>query len=157
MALIRRCRAIGQGAGPRHDQVPTGDERLLVGRRDYLAGIERCQHGPEADGPARGDHDEVDIRARGQAFQRVIATLQRDARWDMEPDPGVRVRDRGRGRPDRGELCAERLVIGTGGKRHDLESVGRREQHVDGLPPDRPGRAEHGHAGAARHRVALVR
>ncbi len=45
----RRCRpALGRtGTGLGHHQVPSGDQRLLVGGGDHLAGAQRHQHRPE--------------------------------------------------------------------------------------------------------------
>ena len=51
--------------GERHDEVAAGDERLLVGGRDDLAGLERRKDGPEADDAAGRDDDEVDVVADG--------------------------------------------------------------------------------------------
>ena len=53
-----------------------GDERLLVGRRDDLARLQRGDDGPQADDTARADYDEVDVRAGRQRRQCIVTTEQ---------------------------------------------------------------------------------
>ena len=62
-----------QRAGERHDEVAAGDERLLVGRGDDLAGAQRGEDRPKADHAARADDDEVDVVAGRERLERVRA------------------------------------------------------------------------------------
>ena len=64
--------------GERHHEVPAGDEGLLVGGGDDLAGLERREHRPQADDAARADDDHVHVVARRQLEQRVVAGADDD-------------------------------------------------------------------------------
>ena len=72
IAGIRRGRARGgQGSRARHHEVAAGDERLLVGRRDDLAGLERGEDRPQADDATGPDDDHVDVVAGRELDERV--------------------------------------------------------------------------------------
>ena len=64
-------------ASERHHEVAAGDERLLVGRGDDLAGSQRRDDRSEADDAARPDDDEVDVLAGRQRDERIVAVVER--------------------------------------------------------------------------------
>ncbi len=116
-----------------HDRA-ADDQRLLVGQRQDVAGLEGGQRGPQPD------------RA-GDAVEHHVALEARRPRWTPPR----------RGRRSRGELLDLRRRTGRrcpppGGEADDPEPVRVRAHDVEGLRADRAGRAEHDDVTAVRWR-----
>ena len=120
----------------------TGDERLLVGRRDDLAGPQRGQDRPKADDATRPDHDEVDVVAGGQPFERVRPADAFRAGRQVQPGERRAVTQRDRGRTEARGLLGEEAGVRAGRERDDPEGLRMRVEDLDRLAADRAGRAE---------------
>ena len=70
--------------GKGHDQVPSRDEGLLVGRGHDLAGAKGGNDGSQADHAAGADHDQVDVVTGRQRLERALAPDPLDARREIE-------------------------------------------------------------------------
>ena len=122
------------GSRLRHHEMAPRDERLLVGGCHDLAGAERGEDGPEADDPAGGDDDEIDVVAGRDGLEAVRLVLGQDRlAWSMTRS-----------------LIREQSLVPTRGEGDDLERVGMGGEDVERLRPDRPGRAEDRHAASPR-------
>ena len=146
-------RASASARGERHDQVAAGDERLLVGGRDDLAGPQRGEHRPEADDAARGDDDEVDVVPRRESLERVRVRGRRavpaGSSSRAAASASASATTRGRTAP----AGREGLGVATGGqRRRPGRRPGRAAQDVERLAADRPGRAEQRDADRRRRR-----
>ena len=147
----------GQSARERHDEVAAGDERLLVGRGDDLAGAQRGEDRAEAD-DAAGRRRRRDRRRRGSRAPRgrragdaaVPAAGRGRASAASSPSATTPARSRA--------ACSARSVAFAAGREgDDPERVRVRGEDVERLASDRAGRAEEGDAGvraARRHRSA---
>ena len=131
-----RRRAIG------HDEMAAGDQRLLVGRGHDLAGAEGGKDRAQADdAPGRHD-DEVDVVARRELGERVVARGPLRARRQVLAVKGMRVGDRHDRRPEPARLLRERRSIATGRQRDHAEELRVRGDDLDRLGPDRTRGAE---------------
>ena len=131
-----------------------GDERLLVGRGDDLAGGEGGEDRPEADDPAGRDDDQVDVRP-GRQLDEGVRPLARDAaraRRQLERVVGCQGDD---ARPEPGSLLREVGRPSAGREGDDLERVRMAPEDVERLATDRAGRAEE--ATRRRPRVSDMR
>jgi hypothetical protein len=122
--------------------VAAGDECLLVGRRDDLAGPQGGEHGPKADDSARPHDDEVDVIARRQGFEGVGAGNTVRAVWQIKTGEGPFVRRCDDWWPEPGRLFGQQGRIGAGRERDDFEGVSVAFEDVERLSPDRTGRAQ---------------
>ena len=100
--------ARGQCPRERHDEVAAGDERLLVGRRDDLAGPQRGDDRDEADDAARPDDDEIDVIAGRELHQRVGPGDEARPGRDRDAGRGRRIAQADDCRSDAGGLLGER-------------------------------------------------
>ena len=143
-ARVRVARAGGGGAlreatGERHHEVAAGDEGLLVGRGDDLAGAQGGEDGPEADDAAGADDHEVDVVTRGQLDEGIRpADAFRAGRKVQAGRAWLGGEGDGR-RPQALSLLGEERRVGAGGQGHHPEGVRQRGQDVDRLAPDRAG------------------
>ena len=126
---VDRPQHLPRAADQRRDEMAAGHEHLFVGERDALARIECGDRGREAGDPGRGDEHQVDIVARGQVDQRVIAI----ARLHGGERRACLARD-----------LSERARIACRRDRGHPQAVGMRGDDIESLPPDRAGRAEDG-------------
>ena len=123
----------------RHDEVAAGDERLLVGRGDDLAGLERGEH------RAQADHAAGRRRRRGR--RRRAWPARRGRRGPpTRPVPAGRssaasvvssARATAAGR-SRAACSASSASVGARGQRDDPEGVRVRREDVDRLAPIDP-------------------
>ena len=91
-----------------------GDERLLVGRRDDLAGPQRGEDRPEADDAARPDDDEVDVVAGRERLERVRAADPFRAGRQVQPGKAALVAERDRRGSEPGRLLGQQAGVRTG-------------------------------------------
>ena len=133
--------------GQRHDQVAARHERLLVGRRHDLARGQRGQRGGQADEAARGDDHQVHVVPRRERQERIGSAFEADARRQVDRGPLPHRHDP---RVEPARLRGQHGRIVPTGQRHHLELIGQRLEHLERLPADRPGRAQHGDAPSRR-------
>jgi hypothetical protein len=117
------------GRGQAGDHRSADDQRLLVGQRQGVAGLERGDRGPQPHGP--GDAVEHDVALQAGGLDGGVL-----------PEPVV-------GRGELGDLLLEQLLLGAPGREgHDPEAVGVAADDVEGLGADRPGRPQDDHVTA---------
>ena len=152
----RRHRGDGRRVRPRqrHHQVAAGDQGLLVGGRDDLAGAQRGKDRPQADDATRPDDHEVHVVADRERLEGVRAADALGAGREVHRGQARRIGQADGPRTQAGHLLGERRGIRPGGQRDDLEGLGVRGEDVDRLAPDRAGRAEQRDP-ATRGRVAV--
>ena len=136
--------SVARALGKRHDEVAAGDQRLLVGRGDDLAGLERGEDRAQADHAAGGDHDEVHVVARGHRQQRVRTSVRHRPGRQVEAREGGAIGQRHDPGADRRDLGREGGGVAAGGHGHDLEGGAECGQDVERLAPDGAGRTEQG-------------
>ena len=135
-----------------------GHERLLVGRRDDLAGPQRREDRAEADDPAGADDDEVDVVPDRQPLEGVGTGLDRGARGQVEAAGSARVAGQGDGeRSELARLGLEQLGLVAGRQGDDADRRAEPDEDVDRLAPDRAARAEEGDPDRRRRDRAHVR
>ena len=105
------------------DQMPGGDEDLLVREGDALSLFERGDGRAERRDAGRRDEDHVSVRLRRQR------------------DEGVRSERRARGRELHRQVV-EGVRVAIRAERDKAQSIGLRAHDIQGLPPDRTGGAE---------------
>ena len=134
------ARAAGLGPGLGHDEVPARDERLLVGRRDDLAGPQRRERRPQRHDAAGPDDHEVHVIPGGELDEGVLAPDAGHAGGQIELGGIVREGD-GRGVEAPG-LGLELRRVAAGGQGRDLEPVGVGLEDLHRLPANAPGGAQ---------------
>ena len=115
------------------DDRARGDEALLVGEREALAGFERGERGGEAGEADDRVEDDVGVGVRGELGERagVVEAGTREIRRHAELGP----------------LLLEQVGVAPGGERDDAEVVAVAAQDVERLGADGPGRPEDDDAG----------
>ena len=136
--------ALGQRPRQRHHQMTAGDQGLLVGRGDDLAGAQGGEHRPEAHDAARSDDHEVDVVPRGELDEGVRSADPFRAGRQVQAGHVIGVGEGDRGRPQAVRLLCEERGVGAGGEGDDPERIRERGQDVDRLASDRAGRADEG-------------
>src|ERR1035437_4977278 len=98
-----------QSAGEWHDQVAARDQRLLVGRGNDLARLERGEDGPQRDQPARGNDHKINVRTRGNRPERTWAAYELGTGGEFQPGGGSLVGEGDHRRPKLSRLLLEDL------------------------------------------------
>ncbi len=121
-----------------HDRAG-GDQALLVGQREPLAGVERGEGRRQARESDHGVEHDVDVGERSQFGQHVRF-------------PGARAHRVG-GNVELGRLPGQQLGVGTGRESDDAVLVAVLRKHVERLSTDRSRRSEDGDAALHDHEV----
>ena len=156
---IGRAALLGTRSRPGHDEVPPGDERLLVRGCHDLARVERGDDRSEADDAAGPDEDDVDVRrgspARASASSPPRTSVPGGQAASQQVPARRVVRDRHDGRaaaapparPGRRRGCPPRgRRPGTTGRRRGPPRACRPIEPVDprSATPARPARVSRG-------------
>ena len=109
--------------GQRHDDVAGRDERLLIGQRDLLSGLDRGDRGPYADHP-HDPCDKIFIPLHGGDFQDAVHASEDFHVEIPDPDPEVSrgafiVHHRFAG-PELADLRFHEVYAGASAKSSDL-------------------------------------
>ena len=131
-----------------HDQLAPDDERLLVGERQGLPGLEGGQGGAQPDRADHGvqDHVGVDLTSHELRGLRPGQHLDRAQATELRGDLTCRflLGHRHDLRHELADLAHEQLVAGPRRERDHLEPVGVAPGHVKSLRSDRAGRSQDG-------------
>ena len=121
-----------------HDDLAGDDERLFVGERDVLLGVERLHRRLEAGKAHHRGHDRVDVRV-GRRVDEGLATaselrLARVAR--LEALVGGFIGEYGELRLELADLLFEQLVARIGSEHGDVEELAVAAHDVERLRAD---------------------
>ena len=126
-----------------HDDLAGDDERLLVGERDVLLGVERLHRRLEAGKAHHRGHDGVDVRVGRRVDEGLAATgelrLARVAR--LEARIGGLVGEHGELRLELADLLFEQFVARIGREHGDVEELAMAAHDVERLRADGARRA----------------
>ena len=136
------ARASRQAASDRHDDMAAGDQGLLVGRRDDLAGTKRGEDRSKADDTTGRDDHEIDVVTRGELEERLVARGPIRAAREVQTGEGVGFRQRNDRRSQLPCLFRQRRPITAGRQPDDAEELRVRGDDLDRLGADRAGGAE---------------
>ena len=126
-----------------HDDLAGDDERLLVGERDVLLGVERLHRRLEAGKAHHRGHDGVNVRVGRRVDECLAAAgelrLARVAR--LEARVGGLVREHGELRLELADLLFEQFVARIGREYGDVEELAMAAHDVERLRADGARRA----------------
>jgi len=158
MRIVGRPRSPGrQASHERHHQVAAGNERFLVRRGHDLARLECRENRAQGNEPTRCHHHEVNVGARGQRLESVRAADELSSSWEIQPRTRPIVRQGDRRRFQQPGLVLEYLALRSRCQGDHSKPTRVPDEHVDGLAPNRPGRAEQGYAGRSLASTPLPR
>ena len=125
-----------RSAGEPADEVAGGDQHLLVREGNSLAVLEGGDRRPQGGDAGRRDEHEIGVgigRERGERGGSQSGARGRELHRELGEHVGVAIR----------------------AERDDLQAIGVRAHHVEGLPSDGPRRAEDREPDALGHRAII--